>query len=127
LRGVRTLYKALRRGEAVGVLPDQVPQLGEGAWADFFGRPAYTITLVRRLQKQTGATVIFCFAERLADAKGYVIHFERYRGGELDEAALNREIENLIRRRPTQYLWSYNRYKAPPGVERRAPEPQAHA
>jgi KDO2-lipid IV(A) lauroyltransferase len=127
LRGVRTLYKALRRGEAIGVLPDQVPQVGEGAWADFFGRSAYTITLVRRLQKQTGAAVIFCFAERLPDAKGYVLRYERYRGGELDEHALNREIENLIRVCPTQYLWSYNRYKAPPGADKRLPESHADA
>lgn len=119
LRGVRTLYKALRRGEAIGVLPDQVPQVGEGAWADFFGRPAYTITLVRRLQKQTGAAVIFCFAERLPDSRGYVLRYERYRGDELDEQALNREIEALIRCCPTQYLWSYNRYKTPPGAEKR--------
>ena len=124
LRGVRTLYKALRRGEAIGVLPDQVPQVGEGAWADFFGRPAYTNTLVRRLQKQTGAAVIFCFAERLPGAKGYVLRYERYRGDELDEHALNREIESLIRVSPTQYLWSYNRYKAPPGADKRMPESQ---
>src|SRR5690606_1050133 len=46
LRGVRALYRALARGEAVGLLPDQAPQAGEGVWADFFGRPAYTMTLV---------------------------------------------------------------------------------
>jgi KDO2-lipid IV(A) lauroyltransferase len=119
LRGVRTLYKALQRGEAVGLLPDQVPQFGEGAWADFFGRPAYTISLVRRLQKQTGAAVIFLYAERLPHAKGYVLRFERYPGSELDERELNQEIERLIRRCPTQYLWSYNRYKTPPGAEKR--------
>jgi Kdo2-lipid IVA lauroyltransferase/acyltransferase len=120
LKGVRTLYKALKNGEAVGLLPDQAPQVGEGAWADFFGRPAYTMTLVRRLQKQTGAAVIFAFAERLPKARGYLLHFERFRGDQLDERALNREIENLIRRCPTQYLWSYNRYKVPGGVERPA-------
>ena len=61
LRGVRLLYKALKKGEVVGVLPDQAPQVGEGVWADFFGRPAYTMTLVRRLQRQTGAAVVFCY------------------------------------------------------------------
>ncbi len=116
LRGVRAFYKALQRGEAVGLLPDQAPQVGEGAWADFFGRPAYTMTLVRRLQKQTAAAVIFVFAERLAGGKGYALHFERYRGAGIDETELNHAIENLIRRCPTQYLWSYNRYKVPKGA-----------
>ena len=120
LKGVRLLYKALQRGEAVGLLPDQAPQTGEGSWADFFGRPAYTMTLVRRLQKQTGAAVIFTFAERLPDGNGYLLHFDRYPGADIDESALNRAVENLIRRRPAQYLWSYNRYKVPKGV---APPP----
>jgi KDO2-lipid IV(A) lauroyltransferase len=123
LRGVRTLYKALQRGEAVGLLPDQAPQVGEGAWADFFGRPAYTMTLVRRLQKQTGAAVLLAFAERLPRGRGYLLHFERYTGRELDEARLNRAVETVIRKRPTQYLWSYNRYKVPAGAE---PPPSRH-
>jgi KDO2-lipid IV(A) lauroyltransferase len=117
LRGVRALYKALQRGEAVGLLPDQAPQEGEGVWAEFFGRPAYTMTLVRRLQKQTGAAVILLYAERLPKGSGYLLHLEPYRGRELDERELNRAVEHLIRRCPTQYLWSYNRYKVPAGVE----------
>ena len=124
LRGVRLLYKALQRGEAVGLLPDQAPQVGEGVWADFFGRPAYTMTLVRRLQKQTGAAVIFVFAERLASGKGYLLHFDRYPGEDLDERELNRSVEELIRRCPTQYLWSYNRYKVPAGASITASGPQ---
>lgn len=117
LRGVRSLYKALQRGEAVGILPDQAPQMGEGVWADFFGRPAYTMTLVRRLQKQTGAVVLFAFAERLPQGRGYVLHFAAHEGDALDERELNRAIENLIRRCPTQYLWSYNRYKVPKSAD----------
>ena len=119
LKGVRLLYKAMQRGEAIGLLPDQAPQMGEGAWAEFFGRPAYTMTLVGRLRKQTGAAVIFAFAERLPRAGGFLLHFHRLRhepGTELDERALNRAIEDVIRQRPTQYLWSYNRYKVPRGA-----------
>jgi len=115
LAGVRALYKALGRGEAIGLLPDQAPGVGEGAWADFFGRPAYTMTLVGRLQKQSGAAVIMAFAERLAGGRGYHLYLEEVRG-ELDEAALNRAVENQVRRRPEQYLWSYNRYKVPAGA-----------
>ena len=120
LSGVRTLYKALQRGEAVGLLPDQAPRVGEGAWADFFGRPAYTMTLVRRLQRQTGAAVIFAVAERLPGGNGYSLYFERYQGQELDERELNSAVEKLIRRCPTQYLWSYHRYKVPAGAEQPA-------
>jgi KDO2-lipid IV(A) lauroyltransferase len=29
---------------------------------------------------------------------------------------INAAIESLVRRKPEQYLWSYNRYKVPKGV-----------
>jgi KDO2-lipid IV(A) lauroyltransferase len=114
------LYKALARGEAVGVLPDQAPGVGEGVWADFFGRPAYTMTLVTRLQRVSDAAVIMAFAERLPEGRGYRLHLEGLPTEHLDEAALNRAIEAQVRRCPEQYLWSYNRYKIPAG----APPPE---
>jgi KDO2-lipid IV(A) lauroyltransferase len=117
LRGVRLLYKALQRGEAVGLLPDQAPGIGEGVWADFFGRPAYTMTLVARLQKATRAAVIAAFAERLPRGRGYRLHLQPVSVENLDERALNRTIEELVRRCPAQYLWGYNRYKMPAGAE----------
>ncbi|MDP1717761.1 MAG: lysophospholipid acyltransferase family protein [Burkholderiales bacterium] len=116
LRGVRTLYKALQRGEAVGLLPDQAPGVGEGVWADFFGRPAYTMTLVARLQKATDAAVIMAFAERLPHGAGYHLHLQQVPVSGLDETALNRAIEAVVRTCPAQYLWSYNRYKVPAGA-----------
>jgi KDO2-lipid IV(A) lauroyltransferase len=117
LRGVRALYRALARGEAVGLLPDQAPGTGEGVWADFFGRPAYTMTLVRRLQEASGAAVIMAFAERLPAGRGYRLFVEEVPTERFDETALNRAIEAQVRRCPAQYLWSYNRYKVPAGAE----------
>ena len=116
LRGVRMLYKSLQRGEAVGLLPDQAPGVGEGVWADYFGRPAYTMTLVARLQKTTGAAVIMAFAERLPHGAGYHLHLQPVPVSGLDETALNRAIEAVVRTCPAQYLWSYNRYKVPAGA-----------
>lgn len=125
LRGVRMLYKALQRGEAVGILPDQAPGAGEGVWAPFFGKPAYTMTLVGRLQKASGAAVVMAYAERLSGGRGYILHMTELTGP-LDEASLNRAIEQAVSRLPEQYLWSYNRYKVPAGAPRppnAAPEP----
>lgn len=125
-KGVRALLTALRRGEAVGILPDQVPSQGEGVWADFFGRPAYTMTLVARLQQATGAAILLAFAERLPWGRGYRLWIEEMPEALPDDkiaavSAVNRGIESLIRRNPAQYLWSYNRYKVPRGVT--PPEP----
>jgi KDO2-lipid IV(A) lauroyltransferase len=119
LRGVRAMVKALKRREAVGMLPDQVPSGGEGEWADFFGRPAYTMTLVNRLSSRTGAPVLLCHAQRLPKGHGYRFTAEPLLvplASESPVRALNRSLEALIRRYPEQYLWGYNRYKVPAGV-----------
>jgi KDO2-lipid IV(A) lauroyltransferase len=121
LRGVRMLYRALARGEAVGLLPDQAPGEGEGAWAPFFGRPAYTMTLVKRLRERSDAALVMAVAERLPAGRGYRLWLEEIPADRFDETVLNRAVEAQIRRCPAQYLWSYNRYKVPAGAQ---PPPQ---
>lgn len=121
LSGVRALLKALKKGEAVGMLPDQAPKVGEGRWIDFFGKPAYTMTLAARLS-ESGAAVIMVWAERLPSGEGYHFHLQRPTqtiiGATEDRARqISHEIEALIRQCPEQYLWGYNRYKRPRGVE----------
>jgi KDO2-lipid IV(A) lauroyltransferase len=102
------------------VLPDQVPGVGDGEWVEFFGRPAYTMTLISRLVEQTGATALICYSERLPWGRGYRFVVEPMlapRPPESHVRALNRSVEQAIRRRPEQYLWGYNRYKVPAGVQ----------
>jgi Kdo2-lipid IVA lauroyltransferase/acyltransferase len=121
LSGVRSLLKALKSGKAIGLLPDQVPQHGEGVWADFFGKPAYTMTLSAKMQQMSGAPIILSYAQRRAWGRGFVIRFVAFEEilGETPEqqaSAINRAMEKLISNCPAQYIWSYNRYKTPPGV-----------
>jgi len=120
-RGATALLAALRRGEWIGVLPDQVPTGGEGEWAPFFGRPAFTMTLAAKLVERTGATVLMAVCERLPRGRGWTIRIEPLtlpppEAAESATAAMNRALEIVIRRRPEQYLWSYHRYRAPAGV-----------
>jgi KDO2-lipid IV(A) lauroyltransferase len=120
LRGVRVLLRALGRGEAIGILPDQAPGVGEGVWADFFGRPAYTMTLAGRLAATSEAQVILAYAERLPGGEGYHLHLAPMPAplaDELPARALNRALEGLIRQCPAQYAWGYNRYKVPAGAQ----------
>ncbi len=119
LAGVRTLIKTLRSGGAIGLLPDQVPQFGEGVWTPFFGRPAYTMTLPAKLHQMSGAPLVLSYAERLPDGQGYAVHFVRFdrtlEGSPEQQArAINTAMESLVARCPAQYFWSYNRYKGTP-------------
>ena len=125
LGGVRQMLRALKRGEAVGLLPDQVPPQGMGVWADFFGTPAYTMTLAARLAQQSGAPIVLAWCERLPRGQGFHLRLSRLaeplpmQGGDAQAlqaaqaAVINRAMERLILQCPQQYLWGYNRYKKP--------------
>ena len=118
LGGVRQLLKALKRGETIGVLPDQVPGNGEGEWATFFDRPAYTMTLIGRLMESSGAAVVMCHSERLPRGEGYALYFSSlsFDAASSIPGQMNAALERVIRDHPEQYLWSYNRYKVPRGA-----------
>jgi Kdo2-lipid IVA lauroyltransferase/acyltransferase len=118
MAGVKQMLKALKAGEAIGLLPDQVPPKGLGVWAPFFGREAYTMTLSARLAQQTGAAVLLAWGERLGWGRGYRIHLRQWPGEvaaqpEAAAAQVNIQMERLIRECPQQYLWGYARYKQP--------------
>lgn len=118
LAGVRQMLKALRQGQAVGLLPDQVPPVGQGVWAPFFGRDAYTMTLAARLARQSGAAIILARCERLPRGAGFALHLERLQeplpqDEVLAATQINRAMESVIRQSPQQYLWGYARYKQP--------------
>jgi len=128
LAGVRQMIRALRRGEAVGLLPDQVPPDGMGVWVPFFGKPAYTMTLAARLVQQTGATPLLIWGERLPRGAGFRVQVSALPEAlpladptQAESAAvINRAMAQLIRQCPQQYLWGYHRYKTPRSVTKAA-------
>jgi KDO2-lipid IV(A) lauroyltransferase len=132
LAGVRLMLRALKRGETVGLLPDQVPPEGMGVWVPFFGRDAYTMTLAAKLVRQSGAEVLAIWCERLPGGAGYVMRplplieplaeaaalpADAEAVARADALAINRSMEAVIRARPAQYLWGYHRYKQPRQTE----------
>lgn len=120
--GVRQLLRALRRGEAVGMLPDQVPAQGEGVWAPFFGQPALTMVLPIRLAQISGAAIFWALTVRTQS--GWHLSIEAWQPHspiqdcpiQTAVGLINAALEQQIARAPEQYLWAYNRYKIPFGT-----------
>ena len=128
LSGVRKIIRAMRAGGALGCLPDQVPGRGEGVWASFFGRPAFTMTFPVKMARQFDAALFIVWTVR-HPGKGWEVHLRRWELPEADEGddamkagveAMNRQIEAAIHEAPEQYIWNYNRYKCPKGVKKTA-------
>jgi Kdo2-lipid IVA lauroyltransferase/acyltransferase len=118
LSGVRQMLRTLKNGGATGLLPDQVPQAGEGVLAPFFGKPAFTMTFPAKLKQMTGADMLLVTATRRPRGQGFDVSFtpfeEALPADATDAAAqINVAMEQLIAQCPEQYLWGYNRYKLP--------------
>ena len=122
---VRQLWKVLKNGGVVGILPDQQPKLGDGEYAPFFGVQALTMTLLNRLAERTSATVLFAYCERIGDGSTFVaprfaLHFEHAPASIASSdpvegvAALNTCVQRIASRDPAQYQWTYKRYSIPP-------------
>lgn len=121
LNGVRQMTRALTRGEAIGILPDQVPSGGDGVWVPFFGRPAYTTPLPARLANRNNTPVVMFTAKRKGLGQGWLMQATRLaplsEDATIGAAELNAAIENAVLVAPEQFIWSYNRYKHPTGAE----------
>jgi len=121
--GVRGLLAALKKGEVIGILPDQDPGRIGGEFSPFFNVQANTMTLTSKLAQKTNADVIGCYAKRKTGGSGYEIYFSpankqiNDKNMSVSLKALNEELEKLILECPEQYQWSYKRFKTRPESE----------
>ena len=122
-KGVKYLLQALNNHELIAVLPDQNPSKGTNMFVPFFGVSTNTPVLPVRLAQKTNATIILAYAERLPWGRGYNLYFESVSDDLYNEnlehatTAMNKELENLIRKKPTQYWWGYSRFRQRPEGE----------
>jgi KDO2-lipid IV(A) lauroyltransferase len=134
--GVRHFVRTLRSGGVVGLLPDQVPSAGEGVWAPFFGKPAYTMTLPLRLAHMTGAPIVWALVKRVPGNWSMSMHgwqpgmdpSQAIAAEDWVSAAglMNQQVEALVMLAPQDYLWTYNRYRMPRPAETFMDKPANH-
>lgn len=123
--GIRRGLKILKSGGIVGILPDQEPDRQNGVFAPFFHKRTLTMTLLSRLAQRSGATVLYCVAERLPRGQGWRFHIlpadSAVSSEDAQEAAtaLNSGVERCIALCPEQYLWSYKRFNTTEDGSRR--------
>jgi len=126
-RGVRAVSKALTSGEVIVILPDQQPYLHmkNGLFADFFGTPAYSMTLMVKLAAKFNSEIIYAYTKRKPNGKGFSLIFtpasENINKQDIQSSVelMNKDIEKVIRDCPAQYQWTYKRFKSrPEGMKR---------
>ena len=115
-RGVAKAVALLREGGLVGVLVDQ--HSGDaGVWMPFFDSLASTSPLAASLATGTGAAVLPCAIHTDGFAHWRIVFSDEivYQSDDSNAltAAINRELENQIRRSPADWFWVHNRWKLP--------------
>ena len=122
----RTLLRALKDNEAVGVLVDQNVIGEDTAFVDFFGVKAAATSGFVKIAMRTGAAVIPGFALWNPEQGRYVLKFypplEMAETGDPEQDLVTNtqrcqsKIEEVIREYPDQWLWIHKRWKhRPPG------------
>ncbi len=120
--GLRTMFRFLKLGKTVALVPDQEPTLGDGQFAPFYGIETMTGVLLPRMARRTGAPVLFGTCERRKGGR-YRVHLfeadESIYSGDMRAAltAVNRGIEQCIEVDSAQNLWAYKRFRNRPEGE----------
>ena len=116
-KGVKAIFKALKAGGVSIILPDHTPHDNGGIFAPFFGISVWSGILASKLIQKTQCEVIMLSCVSRGSGQGFKIVAEAvdplvYSADlTISVAAVNKSVENLIRRNPTQYQWVYKRFK----------------
>jgi Kdo2-lipid IVA lauroyltransferase/acyltransferase len=120
-KGVRQIFRILKQGGFTIILPDHIPEVSGGVMSPFLGLPVLTSTLAAKLVQKTQCAVIQLSCIRQAhDPQYFEITVESANplmlSCDLQQSvdAMNQTMEQLIRRAPEHYHWSYKRFKATP-------------
>ena len=115
-KGIRQFLKALKNSEVAALLSDQEPGGDSGIFAPFFRKPAKTMDLIQKIQKKSSAKLYQIAAIKNHSGK-YDVHLEAIAVDSIEDpleyaTKVNLELENMVRRFPEQYQWSYKRFKS---------------
>jgi KDO2-lipid IV(A) lauroyltransferase len=116
----RSVLKALKLNQPVGILIDQNTTPSEGAFIQFFGKLACAGVAFAKLAYHSQAPVVPGFALWDEATQRYILHFlpEVSLSGDAlaDTQKIHTVLEEIIRQYPDQWMWIHRRWKTrPPG------------
>ena len=113
ISGVKDALSYLSDGHSIAMMVDQ--RLSEGEMINFFGKPALTTTLPAQLASRFDLEIVPIYLERKGEDSFLMeiknpINFMSKSKSEMT-AEINRSLEQMIIRNPSQWIWTHNRWK----------------
>tara|TARA_B100001123_G_C15307006_1_gene1023003 strand:+ start:961 stop:1827 length:867 start_codon:yes stop_codon:yes gene_type:complete len=113
-RGTRELLNYLNKNYSVALMIDQ--RVTEGIRVDLFGKPASTTTIPAQISKKFDCEIVPVYIERYEDIKYNLtiekpIKFDKNLSIEQITLKLNKILERMILKNPSQWILTHNRWK----------------
>ena len=114
LNGVREALKYFKQGVSIAIMIDQ--RVSEGEKINFFNYPAHTTTIPAQFVKKFGCKIQPVHIERYNKINFRIsfdeqISIDKNTDDVLISLRLNQWLEGKIRKNPSQWIWSHNRWK----------------
>ena len=111
--GVKSILNALEKNQMTCMASDQVPADGLGTYSKFFGHECYSFALAPKLARKTNKEILLTYLSYKRDI-GHIINFKRpsveiYEKNGVD--VMNKEMEDEIRKSPSEYSWEYKKFR----------------
>ena len=111
ISGTKELLKYFKNGISIALMIDQ--RVSEGIKCNFFDKQAFTTTIPAQFAKKYNAKIVPIYIER-TKSNNFKIKIYKFSQNETLEKItlkLNKTLENMIRKNPSQWIWTHNRWK----------------
>ena len=114
ISGTKQILKEYKNGASIALMIDQ--RVSEGILSNFFGQRALTTTIPAQFVKKFNTKVVPIYIERSDDNKFKlkvydIIEFENDHDVETITFKLNKILEDMILKNPSQWIWTHDRWK----------------
>ena len=112
--GLKKLINLNKKNYSTALMIDQ--RVSEGILSSFFNKKALTTTIPAQLVKKYNIPVVPIYIERSKDTKFEItinepLYFSESTSIQDITDKLNKILENMIIKKPEQWIWSHNRWK----------------
>ena len=114
IQNLKPLIRLFKNGYSVALMIDQ--RVSEGIKVNFFNKEAYTTTIPAQFVKKFNSQIVPIFIERTNENKFEMIVEKPFTFNDEDTIekitlVLNQWLETKILKKPSQWIWSHNRWK----------------
>ena len=114
ISGTKELLRYFKNGCSIALMIDQ--RVSEGIKCNFFDKQAFTTTIPAQFAKKYNAKIVPIYIERTKKNDFKIKIYQSLKFSQNDTLEkitleLNKILESMIRKNPSQWIWTHNRWK----------------